>query len=163
MESDSKEMALFAPRTAIRMSYRGTSSRAVPNYPSPGMNIDYYLADTTKDLKIEIMDANGKVVQTFTPPKAKKDTAKKEGVSMATGFGPVGAFTNLKTTPGHHRIHWDMRHVGPWHKQSSRSGRGGPKLLPGSYSMKMSAGGKNMTKNLKNLRSNNNFSLQPKL
>lgn len=146
MEPELTAVTLFAPRTATRMSYRGTSSRAVPNYPSPGMNIDYYLADTTKELKIEIMDANGKVVQTFTPPKAKKDTAKKEGVSMATGFGPVGAFTNLKTTPGHHRIRWDMRHVGPWHKQTSRSGRGGPKLLPGTYSMKMKAGEQSLTK-----------------
>ncbi|MEM6801031.1 MAG: hypothetical protein AAF696_06475 [Bacteroidota bacterium] len=135
MDEELMEMTIFAPRKSIRMAYRGSSKNAIPYYPSPGIYIDYYLADTTKDLRIDISNAQGEIIQSFTPPKpkAKKDSAKKEGVSMATGFGPVGSLTNLKTTPGHHRIRWDMRHPGPWHKSSSRRGRGGPKLLPGTY------------------------------
>lgn len=142
LQKELTEVALFAPRKATRMQYRGTGKTSIPHYPSPGAYLDYYLPDTVSSLSIEILDNQGEVLQHFSTPKSKKDTAKKEGVSMATGFRPMGSLTTLKSTKGHHRIRWDMRHVGPWHKTKGRSGRGGPKLAPGTYTIKLTADGK---------------------
>ena len=35
---------------------------------------------------------------------------------------------------------WDLRHAGPWHKETERSGRKGPLVAPGTYRARLTTG-----------------------
>jgi photosystem II stability/assembly factor-like uncharacterized protein len=61
---------LFPPRDAYRVRWGGSSPGNGANPPS-GVLFNYYLPSDANDVKFEIRDAGGKVVQTLPGPKAK--------------------------------------------------------------------------------------------
>ena len=115
---------LFVPSAAYRMHYRPTGSNAVPSYPRPALNIDYYLASEPQgDISLDILDKDGQVIRSFTSAEPARDTAQSEP-DMATGFSRRGGSPKLKKKAGMHRFAWDMRHAGPWDANANRSGNG---------------------------------------
>ena len=84
-----RSAALFPIRPAVRHALRATRSGggetefAAPN-PPYGALLNYYLRESVNDLKIEILDAAGKVVRTIAGPGAA----------------------------GFHRVAWDLRAAG---------------------------------------------------
>jgi hypothetical protein len=121
-----------------------------PNDPLRGrdnnLTIDYHLAKDADEVKIEILDASGAVLRSFTgTPKDKPAEAEGGG-----GFGfrpppPPG------TKKGMNRYTWDLRQSGAvvfpgmimWAAQPQR----GPASPPAKYAVRISANGETQTRN----------------
>jgi hypothetical protein len=139
---------LFTPREAYRTRYVASRNEPdAPEYPPAGARIDYFLAnEPTGDLKLEIQDADGKPVRTFTsqaatPRLAAAPAESGSGDEEGRVFGRALP-SRLPNSPGMHRFVWDLR-------TSVEGGRGGaPFVLPGTYRVKLSAGDWSETKTL---------------
>jgi hypothetical protein len=141
---------LFQPREAVRTpghsSGEGGGSKGGsgdPEYPAAGAMIDYYLASAAPaDITLDIIDSLGKKVRTFSSVKPAPEH-RREG-EAATGeedesmprSGPVV----LDKTAGMHRFIWDLRYPGPWQSEQRPEGPNGPKVVPGKYTAKLTAG-----------------------
>ncbi len=139
---------LFTPREAIRYRYRagfggeessrGGAGAELPQYPPAGAMIDYWLAGAaTTGLSLDILDAGGTVVRTFSSDSMSDTAAARVGTPRLT------------TRAGLNRFVWDMAHPGPWSASASR-GRGGigPMAAPGTYTVRLNAGGATTTRTL---------------
>jgi len=134
---EAKSAYLFQSEDAYRFRHRGTGKNVVPNYPGPGVTIDYYLKSAPeKDIKLEIFNPDNKIIRTFTSQAPPVDTTKT-GVDMATGFVTTKSKSDLNKTSGMHRFRWDLTHEGPWDKDPARSLRGGPLVRPGVYQARL--------------------------
>ncbi|MFU8852758.1 hypothetical protein ACNAW0_17485 [Micromonospora sp. SL1-18] len=113
---------LFAPADAYRMRYSTSGG-----YPAAGALIDYYLADKPAgEVRLEILDGSGNyVVRIFSSQPAGDDPPlERAGTAQ------------IPTTPGMHRIRWDLRYHGAW-----PSGTSGPFAPPGTYQARLTVGG----------------------
>jgi hypothetical protein len=131
---------LFEPRAAHRMRYEpsiGRPDRA--EYPLNGARLDYHLASVPEgDLTLEILDAKGAVVRTFTSAEGTGTQAGGQGMRAARlGMGPA---QRLPKKAGHNRFAWDLRAVGPWDRTAPDGGPGGPMVVPGRYQVRLTAG-----------------------
>ncbi|MBN8712660.1 MAG: hypothetical protein J0H50_01625 [Xanthomonadales bacterium] len=136
---------LFQPRDAYRMYYRagggmfgigpGTAATARPQYPPPGAMIDYYFAQQpTGKVTLEILDADGKTVRTFT---AASEPAK--AVAPKPGQAPRWhTATDLPAHQGINRFIWDLTYPAPLGGNGGgfRPARG-PIAVPGAYSVRL--------------------------
>ena len=146
---------LFAPKTAYRIRYstgRGRLGSAAPQYPAPGAQIDYWLpAGFTGDLRLEILDAAGKVVQQFAAPAGSQPQQPQQPQrpaaeapndpeeDMRPRGGAAGA--RLTRSAGFNRFTWDLRYPGPWNPATRTAAPGGgPTAVPGRYRARLTAG-----------------------
>lgn len=129
---------LFPIRPAFRFSSRATRSGggdtefAAAN-PPYGALLDYYLSSAVQDLRIEVLDSTGKSIRTL-------------------------AGTQAPATEGLHRIAWDLRAAAVTGGAAGRGGGGrggdgeggggggrgggrGPQVLPGTYTVHLTADG----------------------
>ncbi len=126
---------LFAPR----MAYRGGAVE--------GASLSYYFAELPeKDVKLEVLDAAGKVVRVFEGKPGEKVEERP-----ARRFGPGGGDEpKLPVQKGTNRFTWDLREkaleipkgVVHW------GGAPGLKVVPGSYRVRLSSGEWNQTQPL---------------
>jgi photosystem II stability/assembly factor-like uncharacterized protein len=131
--------------------------------------IDYYLKDAAEKVTIEVLDAAGKSVRKFEsepPKKEEKPAAGGAGQPAMVGRGEAGGGgeegeeegggrggppARVTTKAGMNRFQWDMRHAPGrdfpglimWAAQNR-----GPVALPGSYQVKVTAGGATQTRPL---------------
>ncbi len=66
----SSETKLFVPREALPIRYGVRREANEGTNPQGGLVVNFYLANDVKDLKFEVTDASGKLVQTFDPMNA---------------------------------------------------------------------------------------------
>ena len=114
-----------------------------PQYPEPGANISYYLAEEPPNesmLKLEILDAVGTVVRVFTSAAEGEENVVPEEASLRERRLERVATPKLPKVAGMNRFVWDLRHPGPWSSDARRSGRGGPLVAPGTYRARLSLG-----------------------
>ena len=126
---------LFTPRTAYRFRYRGGGGdAAAPEYPPPGAMIDYSLGDGgARSVKLEMFDAGGRLIRRFTSRASDSTGAKRASDDdLASTDTP-----ELATTPGLHRVIWDLRHPAPWSESEGGRGGRGPMVVPGSYRLRL--------------------------
>lgn len=127
-----KELHLFKPYYAVRRVQNAV--------------FHYQLAKAATDLKIEILDPAGQVIQTFKSelPKAKKDSlADDSDEDYIPAPKPPTANKGLNT------FSWDLRHPGAtvfkgmilWAARPQF----GPLALPGNYQVRISANGASET------------------
>jgi hypothetical protein len=140
---------LYAPRVAYRHRYSAgfggaESSRQgsdAPEYVPSGAMIDYFLrADTTARLTLDVLDAAGKVVRTFTSDAAGERRQPPEQPGMRAPTMETVGTPRLPTRAGHNRFVWDLTLPGPWDASPQRSGRNGPAIVPGTYSLRLRQG-----------------------
>jgi hypothetical protein len=138
---------LFAPREAVRTTRGGGGGGLNPSsirYPQPGAMIDYYLASApADDVTMEILDASGKVIRTFTSAgNAAEDVAAEPagGDDEEGGFRGRAAPVRLDKSAGLHRFTWDLRYGGPWMSNARPEGPNGPAAVPGKYSVRLTSG-----------------------
>jgi hypothetical protein len=111
-----------------------------PQYPRAGANIDYYLgSEPAGDIKLEILDASGKVIREFSSAEGAKLAMPERIAADALNLTSLGA-GKLSKKPGMHRFLWDIRHPGPWDESGQRAGRRGPLVPPGKYQAKLTVG-----------------------
>src|SRR5690606_37423862 len=98
----------------------------------------------------EILDAQNRVIRTYTGTPPRADTGNAQG-SAARGGGGRGGFGGggaPRVTAGQHRFRWDMRYPGPrdfpglimWSANTQ-----GPLAPPGTYSARLTANGQTFT------------------
>ena len=117
---------------------------------------------------IDILDATGRIVRSFssvardtsaardtisgTPLLVRDTTAGRAGrtrvVPRWTPSMAAAAAQRLTSTPGINRLAWDLAWPGPWDAAARRSGRGGPLVVPGRYSVRLRVGDSVMTQPL---------------
>jgi photosystem II stability/assembly factor-like uncharacterized protein len=139
---------LYQPREAVRVpqhfSGEGGGSRGgsgQPEYPASGAIVNYYLAaGTTEDVKLEIMDGQGKLLRTFTSTGAARERGGDAGGGDEEEYMPRAAPVIIDKTAGMHRFTWDLRCGGPWMSERRPEGPNGPRAVPGKYMVKLTAG-----------------------
>ncbi|MBZ5604221.1 MAG: hypothetical protein LAO79_18120 [Acidobacteriia bacterium] len=155
----SAQSFLFAPREAVRSPARGGGGGLNPSqlrYPQPGAEIDYYLASApSDDIKLEILDASGKVIRTFTSAAAPREGPAGDvgGDDEEGGFRFRGGPTRIEKTAGMHRFTWDLRYPGPVSVANALNATrpeapGGPAAVPGKYSARLMVGSQTSTQPL---------------
>ncbi len=172
---------LFKPETGVRVR-SGTNDPTpwppeVPagENPPAGAIVDYYLPAAADEVKMEFLNAGGKVVRTYssrdpvrTPDPAidpvaynkicqETPTAQDCGLPLYWPAPP----RVLKTSAGMHRFTWEMHYdVVPGSGGGGRGGGGGevgavphrtypgivsPWIAPGAYTVRLTAGGQSVT------------------
>jgi photosystem II stability/assembly factor-like uncharacterized protein len=133
-----------------------------PNDPMRGRNnnvsIDYFLGKDADEVKIDILDAGGSVLRTFTG--TPKDPAPAAGGPGGGGGFGGGAPPRVGTRKGMNRFTWDLRQNGAvvfpgmimWAAQPQR----GPASPPAKYGVRISANGETQTREF-------NIGLDPRL
>jgi len=135
-------IALFQPREAIRMRNAGAPvSDDAPEYPTMGAQFDlYFAAAPGADTKLEVLDAKGGAIRTWTV-----GAPRSSGAGGGRFRGGSGS-TSIKAEAGMQRITWDMRYPGPWSPETPEGGFGGPVVPPGKYSVRLNSGGQTITR-----------------
>ncbi len=137
---------LFKPRTAVRYHYRAGfggpesdrgSSDDLPAYPPAGAMIDYWLATSGTPVTIDIVDAKGAVIRSFSSDSTRDTAAVRVGAPR------------LPAHAGLNRIVWDMSYPGPWSAGAGgRRGGSGPMAAPGRYTVRLTSNGQSSTQPL---------------
>ena len=172
---------LFKPATGIRVRFGTNDPTPWPpellagENPPPGAIVDYYLPAAVGEVKLEFLDAQGKVIRSYSSsdpvrhPDPATDPVAYNKVCEQT---PTAADCNLplywpappqvlKTTAGMHRFTWDMHYNPlPGGGGGGRGGGGGangavphrtypgvasPWVAPGGYSVRLTVEGKTQT------------------
>ena len=130
---------LFTPAATYRTRYVPMSGRPdMPEYPPAGARIDYYLASPAGEVKLDILDAAGRVVRSYTSESRAAASAGRGGRRGG------GLATTLPTKPGMNRFVWDLRYPGGpagGDGEGGGFGGGGPLAAPGTYRARLTAGG----------------------
>src|SRR5262245_850211 len=133
---------LFTPAPTYRTRYVAMSGRPDrPEYPPVGARIDYFLASQGGDLKLEILDAAGNVVRSYTSGGSGGGRGAGRGGGRRGGPLP----TSLPVKAGMNRFVWDLRYPGGapggGDGEGGGFGGGGPMAAPGTYRARLTAGG----------------------
>lgn len=143
----SEEAHLYQPATAIR--YRGPGfslpvTVPVGANPPSGVIIDYFLKSKPKDaVVLEILDAQGKGVRKLSSKKAPEGASPEE-----EEFGISRPGEKLPAEEGLNRFVWDMRGEAAARVPGAVNWGGhstGVLVVPGTYQIKLTAGGKSLT------------------
>ena len=161
-----EDFHLFAPRVTRRILYSGfgdMTGKFTGANPPAGVVVDYYLSsglatgtpassddkggdaskgESSKRVKIEILDAAGNVIRTFPDPYQPK----KKGGDDDDFRGPKPAV--LTANAGLNRFVWDMRYAGsPAIPKTAMwaASLAGPVALPGHYQVRVTVDGKSET------------------
>jgi len=145
---DGSSVFLFTPAPAYRVHYQPMLGRPdAPEYPAAGARIDYYLATTTADVKLEILDAAGNVVRTYTGAAPGAPQGGRGGGRRGGGLP-----SSLPTKAGMNRFVWDLRYTGGVAGGADGEGGGfggqGPLVAPGTFKARLTAGGVTKTEPL---------------
>ena len=137
---------LFAPAPATRWHYGSASwgTRGTFSNPPHGATIYYALKDEEKgELKVEILDSQHRVVRTLSStapePMGSDDNEDPEDFKKEA----------LPRVAGVQRAVWDLRYEGARKIKNGRIDTGdpntGPRVASGTYTVKLTAGGKTLT------------------
>ncbi|MCU0426851.1 MAG: glycosyl hydrolase [Candidatus Kapabacteria bacterium] len=140
----STDAALLPVQNAIRwnLSYnRGGGFGQMPN-PQSGSVLHYWLKNKAKSVKIEILDASGTVIRSYS------NKPEVEPVLAAGEFGGRSSDT-LSVLAGLHRTAWDLEHKGAEFIRDGQTDggdvRSGPTAAPGAYTVRLTVDGKTFT------------------
>ena len=135
---DGSNVFLFTPAPAYRVHYQAATGRPdQPEYPAAGARIDYYLASPAGEVKLEILDAVGKVVRSYS------SEARAAGAGGRGGRRGGGLPSTLPIKTGMNRFVWDLRYAGgpAGDGEGGGFGGGGPLVAPGAFKAWLTAGG----------------------
>jgi photosystem II stability/assembly factor-like uncharacterized protein len=143
---------LFAPETAYRVRPgwdQGTpvpTDEALAENPPDGAVLDYYLKEkSTSPVQLEIFAAEGKLVRRFSSDD-KLTPTKPESVAFTMNW--VHEPEPLPNEAGAHRFVWDLHYALPEGVRTSYYWTAGPLVVPGNYTVKLTANGMSSTQPL---------------
>ena len=150
---------LFRPADAVNITPGSDNGTPMPRdeplaeNPATGALIDYYLkADVSGQVTLEILDPSGEVIRLYSsedkPARVNPDTLNIPAFWVRTP-------EPLSAAAGMHRWIWDLRPAPPQRPAAGGGGGGGSfrgrgvsNVLPGTYTVKLTAGGKSYTQPL---------------
>ncbi|MGB8475192.1 MAG: hypothetical protein WCE61_14005 [Candidatus Acidiferrum sp.] len=139
-----EDVHLFTPDTAFRTREGHMNRRhySVGENPPSGAILYYYLKDEPKEpAKLDLLDADGKVIRSYTSEKKKTDNGPDEGERDV----PV---ESIPVKAGLNRFVWDLRYELPKKVPGLIYDAGeptGPLALPGKYQVRLTVAGKSQT------------------
>jgi hypothetical protein len=156
---------LFKPAQAYRVRRDTYTDTPLPpdepagQNPPDGAAIDYVLGEgATGSVIIEILDAAGKTIRRYSSDDKPPFRIESFGKTLSIPTYWVRMPATLSAAPGMHRWVWDLHETAP---QSSAYGYPisavphdtpreplGPSVLPGRYTVRLTAGGKSLTEPL---------------
>ncbi|MFL6275351.1 MAG: glycoside hydrolase [Blastocatellia bacterium] len=153
---------LFAPQVAYRIKRNTNTDTPLPPEEPAGQNppdgaiINYYLkANAATPITLEIFDRDGRVVRRFASNDQPEPVREKELAIPTYWIRPP---QRLATEAGMQRFVWDLHYPPPPAERraypisaiyrDTPSEPMGPAVLPGSYTVKLTAGGKSYTQPL---------------
>jgi len=160
-----QSVALLAPRESYRIEWGGGRGVATGANPSSGITVQYWLKQQADSVAMEFLDAQGKVLRRFSSEldstaladslgtAAKRDSVAQLGVmrrSLDEAFGRDadgerrGDAARPSKLAGLQRFSWDMRvESGVGFKGMILWGGStrGPMVPPGTYTVRLIAGG----------------------
>ncbi len=152
-----RQVHLFRPRAAIRVQSNINQDTPFPpevphgKNPPQGVVIDYYLKQPAQNVQLQIFDAKGDLVRSYSNAPI---------TPLDQPLPPTPAFwarplRSLPATAGEHRVSWNMRYPTPsalFFDQSMGAvpedtpfTPAGPMALPGSYTVKLTVDGASYT------------------
>ncbi|HYM23992.1 MAG TPA: hypothetical protein VEU08_12325 [Vicinamibacterales bacterium] len=149
---DGSNVFLFTPAPAYRVHYSAVQNRPDwPEYPPAGAHIDYFLANPSGDVKLEILDSAGKTVREYSSAAPANTGRGGRGGGGRRGGGLPSA---LPTKVGMNRFVWDLRYPGGAAAASADGegggfGGNGPLVAPGSYRARLTANGVTKTESFR--------------
>jgi photosystem II stability/assembly factor-like uncharacterized protein len=135
---------LFAPADAVRWRYgSGNYGGRMGSFPNPpqGASIYYSLSgDDNNDVKLEVLDAKNKVIRTLS---------NKAREAMGSEDNEQKPEAELSAKSGVQRAVWDLRYEGARKIKGGKIDTGdpeqGPRVAPGTYTIRMTAAGQTLT------------------
>ena len=159
-----KTTHLFQPKETYRFAGGGgfggggRGSRAVGQNPPNGVVVYYMFKDKPQgEVTLEFLDSAGKLVKKFSSkedstPRAAERRRPADGEDDEEGFGPPPGVSRAPAEAGLNRFVWDMR----WPDATSFPGMifwagsvRGPVIVPGDYTVRMTAHGQTLTQAVK--------------
>ena len=151
---------LFRPQQALRVRWNQNPDTPLPpdepRAPNPpdGAIIDYFLESAATVVTLEILDAQGKLVRSYSSAESQPPL-RDEGNIPRWWIRPAQIPSR---EPGLHRFVWDLHHPAPLVVETGfpiaavpgdtpREPRG-PWALPGRYTVRLMAGGEERTQPL---------------
>jgi hypothetical protein len=138
---------LFKPRAAYRFGGGGFPRPNVGQNPPNGVVIQYYLKTKPEgDIRLEILDAKGDTIKTFSSKERKQEGAG--GGSPAEFFGSRSNPDQLSKEAGMNRFVWDMRYPDAVRTPGAVLWGGnlrGPVAVPGNYQARLIVGSQTLT------------------
>jgi hypothetical protein len=139
---------LFKPRDAYRMRGGRPSATAGSNPPA-GSVISYFFKEKPEgEVVLEFLDADGKVIRKFTSRPAAREAGAGED-AYAAYFGGGGGAARVPAEAGMNRFVWNMRYPDAERVPGAILWSGstiGPTAPPGAYEVRLTAGGKTMSR-----------------
>jgi len=152
---ENEEARLFQPATVIRVDndvFLGSPpppEEPAAKNPPDGAMIDYYLKSPAKELKLEILGADNKLVRRFSG--GQKSEEKRPPLPIVERW--LSKPVLLENLAGMHRFVWDLRWSSSGTDESEEDeGFGaprGPKISPSIYMVRLTVDGQTFTQNLK--------------
>jgi photosystem II stability/assembly factor-like uncharacterized protein len=150
-----KDLALFAPREAVRLHpapFQGSpepKDEPMADNPPPGAVLDYFVkSGASTPLVLEVLDAGGRLVRRH----ASDDLSPQPDLQrIYTTPDWVPAAEPPSATAGMHRFAWDLHYALAPELVDPGSGRrsgSGPWAPPGRYTVRLSCAGKVVTQPL---------------
>jgi len=152
---------LFAPQVTYRMRRNNNTDTPLPpeipagQNPPDGALFDYWLKSPAQSLALEIADSSGKLVRRFSSDDKAIDIDEKE-LHVPTYW--IRPERNLSAQPGMHRFVWDLHYPPPDSLEHDYPISAifrdtpryplGPAVLPGTYTIKLTADGNTQSKPL---------------
>ncbi len=153
LESDA---FLFQPETAYRIRRNQNTDTPLPPEEPAGKNppdgaILHYFLKAEGPVTLEIFDSANKPVRRYS--SSDRPEAPEEGLNIPTYW--LRPFSGLSDKPGLHRFVWDLHGAPPaviGHEYPISATYGdtprfpiGPAVLPGRYTVKLTAGGRTVS------------------
>jgi photosystem II stability/assembly factor-like uncharacterized protein/DNA-binding FrmR family transcriptional regulator len=146
--SGNAEMVLYKPEPALRLHYPDAIERRGPvgDDPPMGAIVDYYFKTAPKDeVKLEVLDSNGKIVRSLS-------SREKKGVEQPPEWpDQIKEVTTIPAGAGMNRYAWNLRWESPTPIPGAfytGTGPRGPLALPGKYTIKLTVGGQTQSQPL---------------
>ena len=146
--SAATDVVLYRPSAAVRMNPEAFFGSPFPpeepkaQNPPDGAIVDFYLRTAPAgDVTLEILDAKGEVIRAWSS-KPRPEAPRRPGAVADIWIAPP---SRLTARPGMNRFAWDLRYGGPGEEASVA----GPQVLPGTYTVRLTAAGRSYTQPLK--------------
>jgi photosystem II stability/assembly factor-like uncharacterized protein len=156
-EVGAKAAWLFKPRPAFQtqIHHRPSMGRPVGENPPTGATLYYYLNTAPKEgeeITLQVLDSQGHAVREYSSRKeASEEPAEAQEEELEEGTRTTSE--PLPSAAGLNRFNWDLRYepavkVPGYSLWDYEEGIEGPRALPGTYQLRLTAAGQTLTEPL---------------